>query len=145
MLTLISDSLISPSAQSKSSPKPKNKTVPYRSGFVYERATPSGTSSKLPGRRFKFAFFVRGWLTGSGITDITQSEDIGARLASVSRCTAHRGWSDIARVEVQSGGDTRIDGDKFVKIMASATSTPSSIQPIVAFSSLRYWMNGEQL
>ncbi|KAL8679223.1 MAG: hypothetical protein Q9186_004465 [Xanthomendoza sp. 1 TL-2023] len=84
-----------PSVRSKSSPKRKSKIVLSRSGFVYERATPSGTSpiyllwlygimglkTKQDGVRHTRSVADR----RGDITDTTPSEDIGARLVSVSR------------------------------------------------------------
>lgn len=134
MLTSVIYSPTNPSAQSKSSPKPKSKTVPYRSGFVYERVIPSGRSpihlTISSKNRSKVSFFVCGWLIDAGCAGTTQSEDIGARLASVSRCLAQLRWSGIARVDMHQGGDTRIVGDKL------RHPKVSSSWPIVAFSSL---------
>ncbi|KAI4237371.1 MAG: hypothetical protein LQ349_001900 [Xanthoria aureola] len=121
------DSPTNLSAQSKSSPKPRSKTVPYRNGFVYERAIPSGRSPihtvVSSEWRIKVSLSVRGWLIDAGIAGTTQSEDIGARPASASKYIAQPRRLGISGIEMHTqGGVTRSDGDGSVEIMASATS-----------------------
>lgn len=134
------DSPTNLSAQSKSSPKPRSKTVPYRSGFVYERAIPSGRSPihivVSSEWRIKVSLSVRGWLMDAGIAGTTQSEDIGARLASASKylaptTTVGYCWDGNARREELP----EVMGTEVLKSWHLRHPKTSSIWPITAFSS----------